>query len=33
MLVYVSFIMFTAAMFGMAWFGIREILDNAEDEE
>ena len=30
---YGSFIIFAAAMFGVAWFGIKEILDNAPDEE
>lgn len=30
---YGSLIIFIAAMFGVAWFGIKEILDNAPDEE
>lgn len=30
---YGSLIIFMAAMFGVAWFGIKEILDNAPDEE
>lgn len=30
---YGSLIIFMAAMFGVAWFGIREILNNAPDEE
>jgi hypothetical protein len=30
---YGSFIIFTAAMFGVAWFGIKEIMENAPDEE
>ena len=32
-IMYVSFIIFAAAMFGMAWYGIKEILNNAEDEK
>lgn len=30
---YGSLIIFMAAMFAVAWFGIKEILDNAPDEE
>ena len=30
---YGSLIIFMAAMFGVAWFGIKEILGNAPDEE
>ena len=30
---YGSLIIFMTAMFGVAWFGIKEILDNAPDEE
>jgi hypothetical protein len=30
---YGSFIIFAAAMFAVAWFGIREILNNAPNEE
>lgn len=30
---YGSLIIFMAAMFAVAWFGIREILNNVPDEE
>jgi len=30
---YGSLIIFMACMFAVAWFGIREILNNAPDEE
>lgn len=30
---YGSFIIFVAVMFGVAWFGIKEIMENAPDEE
>lgn len=30
---YGSLIIFMAAMFAVAWFGIKEILNNAPDEE
>lgn len=30
---YGSLIIFIAAMFGVAWFGIKEIMENAPDEE
>lgn len=29
---YGSFIIFVAAMFTVAWFGIKEIMENAPDE-
>lgn len=29
---YGSFIIFTAAMFAVTWFGIKEIMENAPDE-
>ena len=32
-LAYGILIIFIAAMFGVAWFGIKEILNNAPDEE
>lgn len=32
-LAYGSLILFMIAMFAVAWFGIKEILDNAPDEE
>ena len=30
---YGSFIIFAVCMFGVAWFGIKEIMENAPDEE
>ena len=30
---YGSFIIFTAAMFAVTWFAIKEIMENAPDEE
>lgn len=30
---YGALVIFMVCMFGVAWFGIREILDNAPDEE
>lgn len=29
---YGSFIIFTAAMFAVTWFGIKEIMENTPDE-
>ena len=31
-LAYGSLILFMIAMFGVAWFGIKEIMENAPDE-
>jgi lipoprotein len=32
-LAYGSLVIFMACMFGVAWFGIKEIMENAPDEE